>query len=113
MNYIAHRIFCLIQLHKKQYLYFQKKLLEKEAFDHIIMTKYRQVERTTKGGSILQHYDIDWIYYAKLCVHNVWFSCTTRTLQEAEEWIAQTRRDNYAPRLPKCSKKKKVCCIQQ
>jgi len=72
----------------------------------VIMTKYRQVERTTQGGNIVQHFDIDWIYYAKVRVQDVTYSCTTRTLQEAEEWIAQTRLEKFAPRMPKSSKKK-------
>lgn len=65
------------------------------------MTNYRQVTRTTKGGTIKQHATLDWVFYAAVSVQKVWYSTTTRTLEEAEAWIAKTRDDNYAQRLPK------------
>lgn len=69
------------------------------------MTKYRKVERTTKGGSIKQHFDIDWIYYASVEVNGIFYSTTTRTLHEAEEWIEKTRYENFSKRAPKSKKK--------
>ena len=62
--------------------------------------QFRNVIRTTKGGRIKQHIDIDWIFYASVSVSNVWFSTTTRTLEEAEEWIAKTITENKQPRKP-------------
>ncbi len=62
------------------------------------MTRYRKVERTTKGGSIKQHLDIDWIFYASVEINGDCYNCTTRTLEEAEAWIAETKRNNKVGR---------------
>jgi hypothetical protein len=62
------------------------------------MTRYRKVERTTKGGSIKQHWDIDWIFYASVEMNHEWYSCTTKTLEEAEAWIAEIKRNNKVVR---------------
>jgi predicted Fe-S protein YdhL (DUF1289 family) len=60
------------------------------------MTKYRPVIRTGNFGSIKQHADIDWLYYAQFSIsfkkeHHC-FSTTTRTLEEAEKWIETERK---------------------
>lgn len=59
------------------------------------MTRYRAVTRTGKYGSIKQHADIDFIYYAQFCLkingEPHCFSKTTRTLEEAEQWIENNR----------------------
>jgi hypothetical protein len=59
------------------------------------MTRYRAVTRTGKYGSIKQHYDIDFIFYAQFTIsykgeHHC-FSTTTRTLDFAEQWIETER----------------------
>lgn len=75
------------------------------------MTKYRTVERTTKGGSIKQHYDIDWIFYAqfsfKVKGERIFFSKTTRTLEEAEAWI-QTEKEKQKTELGYTKKKHRI-----
>jgi hypothetical protein len=75
------------------------------------MTKYRPVERTTKGGSIKQHYDIDWIFYAqfsfKVKGEFFCFSTTTRTLEEAEAWI-QTEKVKQKTELGHTKKKHRI-----
>jgi hypothetical protein len=62
------------------------------------MTRYRKVIRNTKGGNIVQHADIDWIYYCKVHVNYEWHSCTTRTLEQGEKWIAEKKTMLSAPR---------------
>lgn len=66
----------------------------------LTMTNYRQVVRTTKGGTIKLHAELDWVYYAAVSVNKIWYSTTTRTLEEAEEWIAKTKAENKQPRKP-------------
>lgn len=60
------------------------------------MTQYRKVVRTTKGGSIKQHYDIDWIFYASIEVKGIFYSTTTRTLEEAEKWCRDKKLSTLA-----------------
>jgi predicted Fe-S protein YdhL (DUF1289 family) len=59
------------------------------------MTKYRPVIRTCKYGSIKRHADLDWVYYAQFSIsykgERIFFSKTTRTLEEAEQWIETER----------------------
>lgn len=74
----------------------------------LTMTNYRQVVRTTKGGTIKQHAELDWVYYAAVSVNKVWYSTTTRTLEEAEEWIAKTKAENKQPRKPYPKRKQRI-----
>lgn len=60
------------------------------------MTQYRKVVRTTKGGSIKQHYDIDWIFYASIQIKGVWYSTITKTLEEAEKWCKDKKLSTLA-----------------
>lgn len=62
------------------------------------MTRYREVERTTKWGSVKRHWDIDYIFYATIQINKKVFYCTTRTLEEAETWIEETKRNNKVVR---------------
>lgn len=64
------------------------------------MTNFRPVVRTTQGGTIKQHAELDWVYYASVSVNGVWYSTTTRTLEEAESWVAATRAEHQQPRKP-------------
>jgi len=70
-----------------------------------IMTNYRPVTRTSKRGSIKRHNDIDWIFYATVQVNQVSYSCTKRTLDEAEEWIENIYKQHWVPRAKKSSKR--------